>query len=187
LAAALGFIGLVRGDQVRIETLGQSVRQRGPVWRGRHNVWRMVEQLDRIESESTTPLATGTKNFCLRNPGKGVVVLVSDLMDKAGYEDALRWLVAQQMDAYVIHLLSQEELTPDVAGDLRLVDCEDHDVAEISISAALLKRYQTNLASFLDGARSFCTRRGMTYLMTTTQLPVETLVSNYLRKGGLVR
>ncbi len=33
LAAALGFTGLVRGDRVRIETLGQSPRQAGPVLR----------------------------------------------------------------------------------------------------------------------------------------------------------
>ncbi len=41
------------------------------------------------------------KNFCLRNPGKGILVLISDLMDKQGYEQALRYLVARQMDVYV--------------------------------------------------------------------------------------
>ena len=35
LAAALGFIGLVRADRVRIETLGQPAGQPGPVLRGR--------------------------------------------------------------------------------------------------------------------------------------------------------
>ena len=35
LAAALGFVGLIRTDRVRIETLGQSVHERGPVLRGR--------------------------------------------------------------------------------------------------------------------------------------------------------
>ena len=36
------------------------------------------------------------KNFCLRNSGKGIVVLISDLMDKNGYEAALRYLVSQR-------------------------------------------------------------------------------------------
>ena len=36
------------------------------------------------------------------------------------------------MDVYVIQVLSAEEIEPDVKGDLRLVDCEDDDVAEIS-------------------------------------------------------
>ena len=91
------------------------------------------------------------------------------------------------MDVYVIHVLSAEELDPDVKGDLQLVDCEDDDVAEITVSAPLLKRYQQTLAAFVDGAREFCTRRGMNYLLANNQLPVEQLVSGYLRKRGLVR
>ena len=34
----------------------------------------------------TASLAEGVKNFCIRNSGRGIVVLLSDLMDKAGYE-----------------------------------------------------------------------------------------------------
>ena len=46
LAAALGFVGLIRTDRVRIETLGQACRQRGPVLRGRRGVWRMLDYLE---------------------------------------------------------------------------------------------------------------------------------------------
>src|ERR671916_421924 len=49
LAASLGFIGLVRADRVKIETLSQPARQPGPVYRGRRSLWRMIEYLDRIE------------------------------------------------------------------------------------------------------------------------------------------
>jgi uncharacterized protein (DUF58 family) len=91
LAAALGFVGLIRADRVRIETLGQSVANRGPVLRGRRGVWRMLDYLDGIEAGETISLADGVKNFCVRNTGKGVVVLITDLMDKNGYESALRY------------------------------------------------------------------------------------------------
>ena len=67
------------------------------------------------------------------------------------------------------------------------MDCEDDDVAEISASAPLLKRYQKTLAAFVEGAREFCNRRGMNYLLANNQLPVDQLVSSYLRKRGLVR
>ena len=105
LAAALGFVGLVRTDRVRIETLGQSLREHGPVLRGRKSVWRMLEYLNGIEPGDSASLADGVKNFCLRNTGRGVVVLISDLMDKSGYEAGLRYLVSQRMDVYVIHVL----------------------------------------------------------------------------------
>jgi uncharacterized protein (DUF58 family) len=187
LAASLGFIGLCRADRVKIETLGTSSRQPGPVLRGRSSLWRMMDYLEGIEPGRNVSLAEGVKNFCLRNTGKGILVLITDLMDKEGYEKALRFLVTQQMDVYVLHVLCPEELNPEVKGDLKLIDCEDEDVAEVTISRPLLEKYKRTVAAFIDGARNFCSRRDMTYLMTGTDTPVETLVSNYLRRRGLVR
>ncbi|WP_442482275.1 DUF58 domain-containing protein [Aeoliella sp. SH292] len=187
LAAALGFIGLIRSDRVVIESLGQGVHQRGPVLRGRRSVWRMLDVLNSIEPNETVSLAEGVKRFCLRNQGKGIVVLITDLMDKEGYEAALRYLVARRVDVYVMQVLSQEEIDPDVKGDLKLVDCEDDDIAEITVSAPLLARYKKTLDSFTRGAQEFCSRRGMNYLLANNQLPVKDLMSNYLRRRGLVR
>jgi uncharacterized protein (DUF58 family) len=187
LAAALGFIGLIRTDRVRIETLGQSASNRGPVLRGRRSVWRMLEHLAGIEAGETVSLAEGVKNFCVRNSGKGIVVLISDLMDKNGYESAMRYLVSQQMDVYVIHVLSQEELDPGVKGDLKLVDCEDQDIAEITVSAPLIARYKSTLNAFVSGAQEFCNRRGMNYLLANNQTAVKDLIGSYLRRRGLVR
>jgi uncharacterized protein (DUF58 family) len=187
LAAALGFIGLIRTDRVRIETLGQGALHRGPVLRGRRGVWRMLEYLDGIEAGETASLADGVKNFCVRNSGKGIVVLISDLMDKSGYEAALRYLVSQRMDVYVIHVLSQEELDPDVKGDLKLVDCEDQDIAEITVSAPLLAKYKSTLNAFVSGAQEFCNRRGMNYLLANNKTPAKDLIGSYLRRRGLVR
>jgi uncharacterized protein (DUF58 family) len=187
LAAALGFIGLVRADRVRIESIGQPLRSMSPVFRGRKGLWRMLSHLESIEPGQNVPLAEGVKNFCLRNPGKGVLVLISDLMDKQGYENALRYLVAREMDVYVIQILSQEEIDPDVKGDLKLVDCEDADVAEVTVSAPLIAKYKQTLNAFVEGAKSFCTRRGMSYLLARNDVPVDQLVSSYLRKRGLVK
>ncbi|MEE8452557.1 MAG: DUF58 domain-containing protein [Thermoguttaceae bacterium] len=187
LAAALGFIGLIRSDRVRIETLDQQDRGHAPVFRGRQNLWRMLEHVEQIEPGQTVTLTEGIKNFCMRNSGKGIVVLISDLMDKGGYEDALKYLSAQQMDVYVVHVLSAEELDPDIQGDLRLVDCEDGDVAEISVSPALVRRYKQTLAAFVDSARDFCTRRGMVYLLARNEVPIDELVTGFLRTRGLVR
>jgi uncharacterized protein (DUF58 family) len=209
LAAALGFIGLVRGDRVKIETVGQPVREVAPAFRGRRSLWRMLDHIAQIEAKKGTPilaelasspsaagrksvmspfsLAEGVKSFCLRNSGKGIVVLISDLMDKGGYESALRYLASRQMDVYVIQVLSPEEFEPDVQGDLRLVDCEDGDVAEVTITAPLMKRYKQTLAAFVDSAREFCSRRGMMYLLARSETSVEQLLTGYLATRGLVR
>ncbi|PQO35435.1 DUF58 domain-containing protein [Blastopirellula marina] len=189
MAAALGYIGLCRADRVRIESFGTPLRKPGPVLRGRHSLMRMLDHVHQIEPGENVPLLDAVKSFCLRNQGKGVLVLITDLMDKSGYEAAFRFLTAQQMDVYVIHTLSPIELNPEeqIKGDLRLVDSEDEDAAEITVSRPLLEKYRKTLNAFVEGARSFCTKRGMTYMLANTDMPVDQVVSSYLRQRGLVR
>jgi len=187
LAAALGFIGLIRSDRVKIETLGQPAAQPGLTLRGRQSVWRLLDHLDGIQPGETVSLSAGIKNFCVRNSGRGIVVLISDLLDKNGYEEGLRYLMAQRMDPYIVHVLSAEEVDPEIKGDLRLIDCEDANETEISVSVPLLKRYKQTLAAFVSGVQEYCTRRGMGYLLARSNQSVDQLVTGYLRERGLIR
>src|SRR5262245_32638609 len=187
VAAALGFIGLVNMDRVVIEAFNDRLTQTMPALRARRSLWRLLDFLQKIEPAGPSDLKQALRSFSLKCSGKGIVVLLSDLMDKGGYEDALRYLVARQLDIYVIHILSQEEIEPEVVGDLKLVDIEDEDVAEVTVSGPLLKRYKQNLAAYRAALHEFCTRRGITYLFTSNQVPFERLVLSYLRQRGLVK
>lgn len=117
LAGALGYIGLCRADRVKIEPLDGAKNSTAPVLRGRKSLWRLIEHLENLESQSTVSMTEAVKAFCLRNTGKGILVLITDLMDKSGYEEALKYLVARDLDIYLIHVLSQEEIDPDLSGD----------------------------------------------------------------------
>jgi uncharacterized protein (DUF58 family) len=187
VAAALGFIGLVNMDRVVIEAFNDNLTQSLPAIRGRRSLWRMMDFLQKIDPAGPSDLRRALRTFTLKCSGKGIVVLLSDLMDKGGYEEALRYLVARQLDIYVIQVLSQEEIEPEVVGDLKLVDIEDDDIAEITVSAPLLKRYKQNLAAYRAALHEFCTRRGITYLFTSNQVPFDRLVLTYLRQRGLVK
>src|SRR6516165_10287012 len=125
LAAALRVVGLVNQDRVVIEAFNDRLTQSMPPLRGRRSLWRMLDFLDKVEPAGPSDLKRALKAFSLKAAGKGVVVLLSDFMDKGGYEEALRYLVARQMDLYVIQILSHEEIEPEITGDLRLVDVED--------------------------------------------------------------
>jgi uncharacterized protein (DUF58 family) len=187
VAAALAFIGLVNHDRVVLDTFGSALESGLPSVRGRSQMWRVVQYLERLEASGGSDLTAAAESFAIQHAGKGVVVVISDFLDKRGYHDALRYLLARNMDIYVIQVLSQEEVEPELAGDLRLVDVEDDDEAEITISAPLLKRYKDNLNAFLGGLRDWCTKRGITYIFTTNQNPFDKLILNYLRERGLVQ
>jgi uncharacterized protein (DUF58 family) len=185
LAAALGFVGLCRSDRVVIDTLG-GIKSSSPL-RGRAHLWRMLDVLDQIEPNDGTTMIEGVKRFSLRNSGKGIIVLITDLMDKSGYESALRMLIAKQMDLFVIHMLSPEEIDPTVLGDLRLIDSEDRDETEITVSRVVLKKYRQTLDQFVSQAKQFCSRRSITYLLTPSDRAVDLIVTQYLRERGLVQ
>src|SRR5204862_4253238 len=137
--------------------------------------------LEKLEAGGGSNLKESLRTFSIKSSGKGVVLLLSDFMDKGGYEEPLRYLVARQFDIYVIQILSQEEIEPEVVGDLKLVDVEDEDVAEITVSGPLLKRYKQNLEAYRAGLYEFCTRRGVACLFTSNQVPFDRLVFSYLR------
>ena len=155
-----------------------------PSIRGRSQMWRVVQYLDRLQASGASNLTAAAKAFAIKHAGKGVVVVISDFLDKHGYQDALRYLLARNMDIYVIHVLCREEVEPELVGDLRLVDAEDDDIAEITVSAPLLRRYKDNLNAFVGGLKEWCTKRGITYIFTTNQNPFDKLILNYLRERG---
>jgi uncharacterized protein (DUF58 family) len=187
VAAALGFIGLVNMDRVVVEAFNDRLTQSMPAARGRRSLWRLMDFLQKIEPAGPSDLKKALRSFSIKCSGKGIVVLLSDFMDKGGYEDALRYLLARQLDIYVIQVLSQEEIEPEIVGDLRLVDVEDEDVAEVTVSGPLLKRYKQNLAAYRAALHQFCSRRGVTCLFTSNQVPFDRLVLTYLRQRGLVK
>src|SRR5436309_4849678 len=187
VAAALAFIGLCNMDRVVIEAFNERLTQSLPAVRGRRSLFRVLDFLNKLEPAGPSNLRESLRSFSIRSSGKGVVVLLTDLMDKGGYEEALRYLVARQLDIYVIQILSQEEIEPEIVGDLKLVDIEDDDVAEITVSGPLLKRYKQNLAAYRSALQQFCSRRGIAYLFTSNQVPFDRLVLSYLRQRGLVK
>ena len=187
VAAALSFIGLVNHDRVMLDTFSTGLDAGMNSVRGRSQMYRIVGYLDHLKASGASDLTAAAKAFAIKHAGKGVVVIISDFMDKRGYEPALRYLLARNMDIYVVQVLAREEVEPELVGDLRLVDAEDDDIAEISVSAPLLRRYKDNLNAFVGGLKEWCTKRGITYIFTTNQNPFDKLILNYLRERGLVR
>jgi len=187
VAAALAFIGLVNLDRVVLDAFSGGLTPGLPSLRGRSQMYRVVSYLDGLRATGASDLTAAARSFAVKHSGKGVVVVISDFLDKRGYEDALRYLLARNLDIYVIQVLSREEVEPELVGDLRLVDAEDDDQAEITVSAPLLRRYKANLNAFVGGLKDWCTKRGITYIFTTNQNPFDKLVLNYLRERGLVR
>ncbi|USO00325.1 MAG: DUF58 domain-containing protein [Phycisphaeraceae bacterium] len=208
-AMALGYIGLINLNRVAITAIGgyidtgkESPDEPRPSGsgpdsppaldtirdlRGRRRTQDLARFLCSLRPAGSTDFRDQAKRIALARRGKGVMVVVSDFFMKEGYEDGLRLLVGRGYDLFALQCLSPQEVEPDIGGDLKLVDVEDGDRAEVTISAPLLKRYKQNLAAYCGGLRDFCARREITALTVRTDTPVDVLLLDYLRRRGLVR
>ncbi|HUN82605.1 MAG TPA: DUF58 domain-containing protein [Phycisphaerae bacterium] len=187
VAAAVAYIGLCNYDRVNLVAYSDRVVGQIRGARSRRMLGQVIDFLEKSEVEGTSHFGAAAKQFATSHTSKGVALIVSDFLDKEGFEEGLRYLLGRQMDIYVLQVLSPEEMEPALAGDLRLVDCEDEDVAEITVSKVLLDKYKANLRGYCESLRSYCVARGIAYMFTSTTQPFETLVLNYLRQRGLVR
>lgn len=186
VAAALGYVGLVNYNRVVIAAINDRVETETGFMRGRQKVPHMIDFLQSLEPQGQSHLAAACKRFALSHRQKGVTVILSDFFDKGGYENGLRYLAGGHTDLFCIQVLAPQEIDPDLQGDLKLKDIEDGDLAEVSITQPLVKRYKANLNAYCLGLKDYVTRRGGAYLFTSTAVPFDTLVLNYLRERGLL-
>ncbi len=187
VAAALAYVGLVNYNRVTLCGYSDRFGPEQAGVRGRHLISKVLGYLVNLEPAGAGNMTAACRHFAIRHPQRGIVIVLSDFMDKGGYEEGLRYLLGRHYDLYAIQMLSSQEIQPDLVGDLRLRDVEDDDLAEVTISRALLNRYKQNLNAYCGQLQEYCSRRGITYLFTSTEVPFDQLVLTYLRKRGLLR
>jgi len=187
LAAALGYIGLVNNNRVTMSTFSDGLKQQLANMRGRSYLPQMAELLLNAECKGPSYFERTCRQIAAGRVGSGIIIIISDMLFKEGFESGLRRLIGRNYDLYVVQVLSKDELEPDLRGDLKLIDIEDGDQAEVTISSALLTYYKRNVAAYCNQIKDFCTSRGAVYVLARSSDSVEALVLNYLRRIRLLR
>ncbi|MDK2971570.1 MAG: hypothetical protein PWP23_1325 [Candidatus Sumerlaeota bacterium] len=187
LAAALAYVALRNQDKVGISDAKDRVVSRFRPARGKAQLTKVLSYLLTMEPSDRTNLTQSCRDFVLQNKQSGIVVIISDFLDERGYEEALKQFFLRSYDVYAIQVLSPEEKNPKNLGHLELVDSETGERQEITASDMLLKQYRQTVETYCSGLRDWCTSRGMTYLATTTDVAIDTMLLSYLRQRGLLR
>ncbi len=187
LVAALGYVALVNNNRLTLSSFADGLTGQLRNMRGRKYLAHMAEFLMSAESEGYSDFDAACRQLTADRTGSGIVLVLSDYLFKEGYQQGFRRLISREYDLYAIQVLCRQETSPDLAGDLKLIDIEDADSSEITISNALLKYYKRNLASYCNELKEFCTHRGATYVLANSVDSVESLVLNYFRRVRLIR
>ncbi len=185
-AAALGYIGLASEDKVAVTALAGRAGRRQVALRGSGRVFRLLSALSSIgASDGPTDLLAAARHAGAQLHGRGVVVLISDLLDPAA-DKVIRELAATGSELIILHVLSPDELDPSMEGDVRLVDVESGEGLDVTIDLATIDDYKARLATWQEGFADLAARRGATYVSISTDLPLADLVFAELRRRRVV-
>lgn len=188
VAAALAHIGFVNMDRVSLIAMADGVAQQLSGLRGKNQSWPAFEFLQRVESRGNTSLETAFKRYFAVPRAKGLIVAISDFLDRAGFEPGLRVLRNLHQDVLALQLVSPSDFEPaDVDEEVVLVDAENGEETRQRITPALLSQYRKAFDAHCMAISAYCDKNGWGYVRAMTNASVEALVLSALRKEGLLR
>jgi uncharacterized protein (DUF58 family) len=185
-AAALGYIALAGEDRVVTVALSGRTARRHSGLRGSGRIFRMLANLSAVQPvEGPTDLTQAARHAAAMLSGRGVVILISDLLDP-GADRVIRELAATGSDLIVLHTLSPEELDPPLEGDLKLVDSESGEGIDVTVDLAALDDYKARLAAWQASLADLAAKRRASYVPLSSDTPLADLVFAELRRRRVV-
>lgn len=214
LAMAIAYVGLLKNNRVSVATVGTGEprpRRLMPV-RGRPSLARVASFLcgslgdasRRVRESGGRMVDLGADlRFVTRSmSGRGILVVLSDLLAAQesatqGEESAqgrmLRALgaAAATMDVFCLQTLTPGELDPGrmstLRGDLRLTDVETARGLEVTISPTSIGEARRRAREFVERTHAMCLTRGLAHFLVPTDTPIDRLMIDSLRRGGMLR
>ena len=184
LAAGLAYVGLSGSERVAVLPFASGASRPLAPSRGRKRVGPLLRYLDELAPSGTTDLARAVEQFLARAPRPGLVVVLSDFLDPAGFSRPLDRLLASKHEPALFQVLDREELDPTPGGDLELTDAETGRKVEVSLDPRALRAYRARLAAFLGELERYAKKRGLFYGRSTGERAFEDVLLEFLARGA---
>ena len=192
VAAAVGYVALCGFDRVTVEPFPLADDQAGLVGelravRGRRSAMRFFDNLNRLKAGGTADFNQALRLGAMKHRAQGVIVVLSDFLDPAGYEDGLKSLASRGSEVHAVQILAPEELEPSSYGDLRVIDSETGAEQEVTFGKYRLKSYRATVQNYCRRLQEYCRARGIRYQLVQSDTPIDDLLLKAMRTGGMWR
>ena len=187
LTAALGYIGLNCLDRVCLYGLADTLQPMLNPTRGRGKAMQFLKSLEDAESfGKDTQFETCCKLFQARHRRKGLVLVVSDFLFPAGFQDGLKFLQFHKHDVFCLQVLDEQDTKCDWKGDIELECVETLRRQRMTVTPREVRLFEQAIADWNTSLGRCCARRGIGLASTTPDVPFDVVVQDILRRGGLV-
>ena len=178
IAASLAYIAISKADNVNIFTFHRKLELNIKNASAKNKLASIVEFMDSLEASGQTDMTEAFSLIDKYGIRPGVGIFISDFLTKGDYKKILLNLLYKKQKLSVLHVLSKEELFPELSGGVRLVDSENDSKLDIEIDPSVLEEYKKELTAFIEETENFCKSRGIHYSLMNSGDPFN----KYLNK-----
>jgi uncharacterized protein (DUF58 family) len=188
VAAALAYLALSNLDRVAVCAFTDRVVHELPLTRGKARIHPVMQFLSELGCEGTSSsLADTASDFANGTRRRGLVIVISDLFDPAGFQTGLNLLRHQGFEVSLVQIYDDQDRDPGMLGDVELTDVESNTIRKMTITEQQLRRYRRAFDEFLNSVRRYCTENEMSLTVTSTQQTFDTVVQNMMQPEGVTQ
>ncbi len=186
LAGALGYVALSGAGRVTIGCLREEAEIAFGPTQGKNRAAALLGSVERIGGTGQTDLDRAVTSFVGRERTPGLAILISDLLGPT-WEPGIRRLLAHESEVVVVHVLAPDELAPDPAEEVRLIDRETGRSVEVRLDRTAIDRYRDRLGRWLGAVEMLCMRSRVRYARVSSATPVAEALLGSLTRAGVLR
>jgi uncharacterized protein (DUF58 family) len=183
VAAAICYIGLAHLDRITLLPFADDLRRESVPGRGKARIFRVFEQLERLEADGATDLRASFKAFASRPRHAGLTVVISDFLDPEGFEPGLKMLRTRGHDVFAVHVASPRDRDAGGYGDARFVDAETGETRDVDVTPRLAAMYARAWDAHAGELERFCVRYDIGYVRADVDRPFDEIILKAFRLG----
>ncbi len=189
LAAAFGIMGLLSVERVSVYAIHQRA---GQPWMlapgtGRNRIRPLLTFLEQVEGGGSIPVEQAIETMLRFHRGRGIAILLSDFLTLGDLSRPLNLLYSSGLEVWGLQVMGESEISPNLQGDLRLVDGETGDTLDITNASELLHVYHDQRMWLQESLDSMCRRRNGRFLSISSATALTAVLFEQLCRQGWVR
>jgi uncharacterized protein (DUF58 family) len=180
LIAALAFLAIKQGDKTAVGLFGETLDAYTPPGGTFRHLHRILQMLERAEPVGPTNTANALRNAFPVMRQRGLLVVISDLLEDPGeLFAALNLYRHRRFEIILFHVLHEDELSLPETALARFVDSETGQRLTASVPD-IRTGYRERIQAHIDALRTGCASRRIDYNLVTTATHYNAVLERYL-------
>lgn len=180
LAAVLAYLAINNTDKVNLYALSSEncVKLENASTKARFN--EIVSTLEALEYDGECDFSELRE---IRSLKKGLTILISDcLTEPEKTENTLRLLQFAKQETILVQVLSKNELSPELSGDISLIDSETEEKINLRIdeTTSIIEDYKSALQAFNAELIGLCKKHHVGFISLSTESEIMQAIKSFI-------